>query len=431
MRSTDGPTKSGHNLRVTPQADLRRIAIYLFLVTSSFGFLQPFLPLFMSAVGLSVKDIGIITGLGSALALVIQPILGRLSDRFDARRPFIVVCALVAAAAYFSLPFARGFMPVLAVVAIGANGVSYLNAVGGVLVGRLVEANRGGTVYASLRVWGSVGYIAVSLITGLLLNFRLGPAGTLNREALLPIFQFGPVLFLVIAGLGFFLPDKKRPPTAPKVAGKSSLSPNLRAFLASYFLYILALYGATSFLSLYLKQLGAKGLMISATFAAGVIVEVLIMRWAGRFSDRFGRRPALAVTYLLLPLRLLLYIPATGPLWVMAVQSLHGINFGIMGAVAVVFVNDLADNDTRGHAQSRLFAVGGLATALGPWLLGEIAGRYGLSMMFGSAAVMAVAAAAIFLFWVEDSHPQSDSLAAQAPPIFRGLLRWLDAPRRR
>ena len=154
------------------------------------------------------------------------------------------------------------------------------------------------------------------------------------------------------------------------------------------------------------------------------------MRWSGRFSDQYGRRPALAISFLLLPVRLLLYVPATGPMWVFAVQSLHGINFGIMGAVSVVFINDLATDRTRGHAQARLFAVAGCATAIGPILFGEVAQMASLSAMFAVAAVIAAVAAVIFVFGVEDSHAASQSIASRAPERLQPVLRWLDSPLR-
>jgi len=151
---------------MTTRSEAWRLALYLFLVISSTGFLQPFLPLYLEAAGLDLRQIGIVTGVGSGLALLIQPILGRASDRFDARRPFIFVCALSAAAAYFSLPIAQGFLMCLIIVAIGSNASSYLNGAGGVLVGRAVQASKGGAAYANLRVWGSVGYIVTSQLTG-------------------------------------------------------------------------------------------------------------------------------------------------------------------------------------------------------------------------------------------------------------------------
>jgi MFS family permease len=102
---------------MTNRAELRRLAVYLFLVTSSFGFLQPFLPLYMEAAGLSKSQIGLLTGLGMGIALLVQPLLGRLSDRLDVRRPFIALSALGAAAAYFSFPLAHSLPEFLIQVA--------------------------------------------------------------------------------------------------------------------------------------------------------------------------------------------------------------------------------------------------------------------------------------------------------------------------
>ncbi|AIE83937.1 MFS transporter [Fimbriimonas ginsengisoli] len=410
-------------------SDAKRLAIYLFLITSSFGFLQPFMPLYMDAAHLTKVQIGLVMGLGAGLALVIQPLLGRLSDRLDARRPFISGSALAAALAYLSFPNAHGFPTFVALVAVGTNGTMYLTAAGGVLVGRLVQATQGGAAYANIRVWGSVGYIFTSLLTGWLTS-RHG-AGATSREVLNGVFRIGPLLFLAIAVIAWTLPDRKSTANSGEVAGKAPLPENLKRFLIAYFLYSVALYGATGFLGLYMKSLGASPMWITGTFAAGVVVEVLVMRQSGRLSDIYGRRPILAIAFLILPLRLLLYVPATGPLWVLVVQTMHGFNFGIMGAVAIVFANDLASDKSRGQSQARLAASGGLASAVGPMLFGQAAQVMGLHLMFVVAAAIAAISAAVFMFGVEDSHPDSQSLADRGPALLRPLLRWFDAPQKR
>lgn len=378
----------------------------------------------MEAAGLDRFQIGLVTGLGTGLAFIIQPFLGRLSDRLDARRPFICVSALGATLAYMAIPFAKGLPALFVLIAFGANGVMYLQTAGGVIIGRMVQASRGGAAYANLRVWGSVGYLVTSLLTGQLVR------GT-DRAGLDAVFLTGPLVFLAVAILAWWLPDRKSTAPEEEGSGNAPLPQNLRRFLAAYFFYVLALYGASGFLSIYMKSVGATPRWITATFAAGVIVEVLVMRWSGRFSDRYGRRPALAFSFVLLPIRLLLYVAAAGPLWILMVQTLHGINFGIVGAVAIVFVNDLATDRTRGHAQARLGAISGLATACGPIVLGTAAKLAGLHWMFVVAAVIAAVGAAILILGVDDSHPESASLADRAPERFRRAVGWLDAPPRR
>ena len=382
----------------------RRLSLYLGLTTAVTGFLQPFVPLYLDASGLDKATIGFVAGAGAAMAIVIQPLLGRLSDHFDARRPFVVLTALLAAFAYLAFPYLHGPVAFLLAVALGANALMYMQGVGGVLVGRLAATGEGGATYASYRIWGSIGYVFVSLATGLLLNRPGGlPPG---RTPLDPVFQVGPLLFFVVAALAYWLPDPRRPASTEPL-GKACIAPNLRRFLAADFLYVVALYGATTFLALFVRSVGGSGLWITRTFVAGVIAEVLVMRRSGTWSDRAGRRPLLALSYLLLPIRLLLYAPATGPAWVFAVQSLHGLNYGIVGAVSIAFVNDQADHRTRGALQARLSMITALAAAAGPALLGAVANRYGLPTMFVVAAGIAVVAALVFLLFVDESNPHA------------------------
>ena len=440
----------------------------MFLVTGTNGFLQPFVPLYILASGLNRSQYGVVIALGTGVALLIQPILGKLSDKYDTRRPFIVAAAALAGAAYLCYTGANTMGLFVGLTAIGVNGFGYLNAVGGVLVGRLKqEHGKGGATYIKYRVWGSVGYIVIGLTTAFLLNNRPVNAPALSRAGLDPVFYYGPLLFFVIAVVALFVPDARRitPPPAPPRSGEGSsvdgggvsvpafagsgdssevfelpsplrggagggvmsatgaggrgLFPltNLDRFLVAFFLYQFALYGASAYLALYMKSLGAPPHWITAMFAAGVVSEVLVMTSVGRLTDKYGRRPALALALLLMPLRLLLYIPATGPLWVLLVQTLHGLNFGIVGTIAIVFVNDTATDANRGRLQARLAAAGGIGNALGPVACGAISQNYGLPAMFACMSMVGFIAFFVFMRWVRESHP--------APAALPQKWRWL------
>lgn len=385
--------------------------VSMFLSTASMGFLQPFVPLYMEASGLDRQQIGFVMGLGTGMAFLIQPLFGRLSDRLDSRRPLMCVAAALAGGAYLSYRMAHGAAAFILLTAIGVNGMSYLNAVGGVLIGRMViGSSGGGTTYTRYRVWGSVGYIIVALLAGFLLSRGNQGIARLGRTGLDPVFTFGPLLFFGVAAIAWLVPDIKLP-RAPREAGSTNsgqiapMTRNMRAFLAAYFLYQFGLYGASSYLSLLLKSLGASPIMITFTFAVGVLAEVLVMTQVGRWTDRHGRRPALALAFVLMPLRLLCYIPASSPMWVMAVQTLHGLNYGIMGAIAVVFVNDSAEEASRGLAQARLSGVGGLSLAMGPAVCGWLVRRWGMAAMFEVMSLVGAVAAVIFLTSVRESLP--------------------------
>ena len=384
----------------------RLLSLYLGLTTSVTGFLQPFVPLYLLEAGLTKSQIGLVAGSGAALALLIQPLLGKLSDHYDSRRPFVGVMSLIAAIVYLSFPFLHGAPAFLLAVALGTNANMYMQGVGGVLVGRMAAKGKGGSTYAAYRVWGSISYVFVALLVG----FVLKPEGGHGRALLNSIFETGPILFLVIAGLSYWIPDPKRPePTGDEgpVTGKALIQPNLRRFLAVDFLYIVSLYGATNFISIFMQHLGGRGLFLSCVFLPGVIGEALVMKFAGHYSDKFGRRPVLALSYLLLPFRLLIYSVAMGPWWILGAQALHGLNFGIVGAVAIAFINDQADHRTRGALQAQLTMVTATAGAVGPALMGFVADRFGLPAMFLVAAGLAVVAAIVFMLFVDESNPHS------------------------
>lgn len=381
------------------------LALCLFFVTGSVGFLQPFTTPYFSAAGLTKAEIGLLTGLGTAVVVLIQPLLGKLSDRLDARRPLMIVAACSAAGAYLLFRFTESFWGFLFLLALGNNGFQYLNTVGGVLVGRLASTQGGGAAYARYRVWGSVGYILIGVTTGFLLPAHPG----MSRADLSLVFTYGPLLFLLVAALSFVVPDPRTvPPASPTLKGESrGLPRGIVHFFVAFFLYQFALYGATSYLPLFMKSLGSTPRQISLMFAAGVLCEVAVMSQVGRWTDQRGRKPALTLAFLLMPLRLLLYIPATSPAWVMVVQSLHGLNFGIVGTLAVVYVNDGVTDQQRGTAQAAITAVSGSALSLSPALCGWLAECYGFGAMFGAMSAIGALGALYLLLRVPESLPHT------------------------
>jgi PPP family 3-phenylpropionic acid transporter len=77
-----------------------------------FGVTSPFLPTFIETRGISVEQIGLIFGAGTAIRPLSAPLAGSIADRYAIRREVLAVCAIAAAGAsflYLPAPEAQAF----------------------------------------------------------------------------------------------------------------------------------------------------------------------------------------------------------------------------------------------------------------------------------------------------------------------------------
>lgn len=145
-------------------------------------------------------------------------------------------------------------------------------------------------------------------------------------------------------------------------------------------------------LPLYLRNKGATpgvtGVVMSAYFFAGVLLQYV----AGRLCDRFGRRPVLVCglgCYALACVGFLL------PLSPLAYGLLRFAQGGSAGAVEVATLATIAlvvPAEQRGRASSRIYSAQLGAAAIGP-LLGAFVGVSDMGVIFVFAGCAAVAAA--------------------------------------
>jgi MFS family permease len=175
-------------------------------ITGSFGIIQPYTNPYLLAAGLSKWEINLVAGIALLSGMVVQPLIGRLSDTWDARKPLILGAAIVAAIAYSLFPISNSFAILLILSIFGTNGFTYLNTVSGVIIGRIAGPARSGGAYTRFRVLGSITYIIVAVVCGKLLPNR----GTLTAADLQPIFIIGPIIYIAIGLLSTRIPDPKK-----------------------------------------------------------------------------------------------------------------------------------------------------------------------------------------------------------------------------
>jgi MFS family permease len=182
--------------------------------------------------------------------------------------------------------------------------------------------------------------------------------------------------------------------------------------------------------------LASRTIALSFIVSFGV-VKALANLFAGRFSDRIGRKQILVAGWLFgLPVPVIIMLAPSWD-WIVFANVLLGINQGLCWSTTVIMKIDLVGPTRRGLAMGLNEAAGYLAVAAAALASGYLAARYGLRPEpFYLGLVFAVAGLMLSLIFVRDSQAHArheatlrDDVATHAAPSFReifALTSWKD-----
>ncbi|MGE5840691.1 MAG: MFS transporter [Deltaproteobacteria bacterium] len=269
------------------------------------AFLTPLLPLFVDKLGLTLTQVGLLTGFNRFLAFVVQPSAGYVADHYHTRI-FLLGGPLLAAIFMPLIGVAPSFMVLLLFVSMGSIGVSMFHPTAAGMVSQ----------YAGARFGLSMAFFNL----GGTLSFGLGPifiaffVHSWGLESTPVTMVFGLVL---VALLYRIVP-------LPASEGLSSLGfvGSIKEAFGAVWKPILIVWsimvlrslvgqGFMTFLPIYYSREGfsllSVGTIVSIFTVAGAISGVA----AGHFSDRVGFKPVFYVSHgLATPsLYLLLFLP--------------------------------------------------------------------------------------------------------------------------
>jgi len=178
-------------------------------------------------------------------------------------------------------------------------------------------------------------------------------------------------------------------------------------------------------------HLASKAVILSFIISFGV-VKALANLFAGRMSDRLGRKGILIAGWLVgLPAPfLVMFAPSWG--WVVFANVLLGINQGLCWSTTVIMKIDLVGPARRGLAMGLNEAAGYLAVSLAALASGYLAAAYALRPQpFYLGVAFALAGLILSVFFVRETHGHArhestllNDTAAPAPdqPSFAQIL---------
>lgn len=353
-----------------------RLAAFYFLFFAYAGAYVAYFPLYLASRNLSAVEIAWVLALPALARIVAPTAWGWLADRTGAHRAIVAASCAVTAAGFAIIPFTERIAWVIGLTSLLSAGA--LPLVEAITLGSL--AGQSGR-YGPIRVWGSIGFMAVVL----------GGGAWLDRQpmATLP----GALVFFMLATLVAALALPRGRTHAEAQRTPLRLTPEIVALLAAGFCNAVAHGALYAFLSLHLERVGYSGTMIGVLWTLGVAAEILVFLYLPQLFRRYALSTLLAASLGCGVLRFLAIGWAAGELWiVLLAQLLHAATFGAFHAAAVAAVHRVFPEHAQARGQTLFSSVCyGAGAASGLLIAGWAWDRGGAQLAFSASAAAALA----------------------------------------
>jgi len=370
-----------------------RLAGFYFAYYAALGAFTPYWSLYLESLGLQATAISVLMSLWYATRIIAPSTWTTLAARSATPVRWLWAGCLLTLASFAAFLLPHGFAGLfLAMTAFCFFYNAVMPQFESITLSHLGARSER---YGLIRVWGSIGFIAVVVAYGWLID-RHGVA-TLPW-LMLPL--FGLLALLAFANRYAELPDEPVRDADDGVRARLR-KPQVIAFFVAAFLTQVSFGPFYTFFSIYLKDNGYAPSTQGLLWAMGVLVEITVFFSSVAIFRRWDAGKVLVLALLSAALRWW----ATG-LWprdlpvMLLAQASHALNFGAFFAAAMQLLARFFPGRMNGHGQGVFYGlssgVGGVAGAL---LAGQL-WRFGGDVAFIASGFIALAAAGIAWHWL-------------------------------
>ncbi len=357
------------------------------------GAFVPYFALYLAARGFGAAEIALVMAMPQLARVVAPSFWGWLADRSGAARAIVVGSVAALLAGYALLGVVDGVLALAGVML----AMSLASAGALPLVEALTLATVAGRPgrYGPIRLWGSVGFIAGVLGTGLWLDAHA-------PQTLLPVLM--TLLGLALA-VSLGLPPWRAPQAAEGPVARLAdvlRRVEVRAFFAACFCMAAAHGALYGFFSLHAQALGYSKSAIGGLWTLGVLAEIGVFLAWPQLTRRWSLRALLVASFLCAGARFLAIGWGAQILALLVfAQLLHAATFGVHHAASVAAVQRLFPGRLHATGQtlysSLSYGLGGGAGLLAAGWTWEVLGA---GASFSVSAAFALAGAGLVIWRV-------------------------------
>ncbi|MEY3225204.1 MAG: hypothetical protein RL565_1394 [Pseudomonadota bacterium] len=337
---------------------------FFFLYFAYVGLVSPYASLFFLDRGFSVIEIAVLMSMLQITRIVGPFSWGWLSDYLSDRIGIIRFCACLAAVTFLCIFFLQSYVAFFIWMFVLHTILSSLMPLGeSATVHALFKDNSFDKRYGRLRLWGSIGFIAMVLF-----------AGELFQRKGIELYPIVGAVILIFLALNTFRLHEPKMERRKMVKGELLIvlfNPDVRWFLLSGFFMIFAHAALYVFYSLYLADLGYDKFQIGLFWALGVGAEVIFFYFQSKVLSRLDAEVVLQIAFGIGVFRFILiaFFPMT---WVLILaQLMHAGTFGAHHSAATKLLQRWFTGPLQARGQALMATV---SYGLGGTLGGLVAG---------------------------------------------------------
>jgi PPP family 3-phenylpropionic acid transporter len=349
-----------------------RLSAFYFAYFAYTGAYVAYFPLYLADRGLSAMHIAWVLALAPLARTFAPPAWGWLADRTGAHRAIAAFACAASAAAFAVLPFTERIALVIGLMSLlSAGGLPLVEAI----TMRQLGSQPGN--YGPIRLWGSVGFIAVVMGGGM----------WLERYAVSTLAAVLVVFTLATLAAALTLPAAA--PHSERASVSLRITPAMRALLAAGFCNAVAHGALYAFLSLHLEALGYRATAIGVLWTLGVVAEIGVFVYLPQLFRRFALSTILAASLACGVVRFAGLGWLAAEVWIVLVaQLLHAATFGSFHAAAIAAVHRVFPPNAHARGQTLFSGVtygaggaAGLALSGWAWTEAGAPGAFSLSVI--------------------------------------------------
>jgi len=350
----------------------------------------PIMPLYLTrTLGGTAMAIGVIEGAAEALSSVLKILSGRLSDRWRARKPFVMAGYGVSTVARPMVALATSWMHVLAVRLIDRVGKGIRSAPRDALLASWADPATRGYVFGLHRAMDHAGAIVGPLLASTFLWVFPEQYRTLFALTLIP--------GLIAVAMLVPVPDAPAPEQAARPAAEATAVPLGTRF--SRYLAVLLLFSlgnsTDAFLLVRLSDVGVGAAWIPVAWAALHVVKAAVSPIGGHLSDRVSRRLLIAAGWAVYAAVYGGFALASSARALVPLFLAYGLYYGLTEGVEKAVVADLAPSGRRGAAFGAYHAVIGIGALAASLVFAGVWKAAGAPAAFALGSILALCSAGL------------------------------------